>query len=105
MEAFGFKEAVLGHYPPPPAFCWASPSADGGFAGRGVNLSSKQMKRDSAATADSKRGESELAFPRSIGTRGRAEGKIHFLLIAARADAHVVGSAIGCCVLGKVMRH
>lgn len=110
MEAFGFKEAVLGHYSPRaplglPLLAGRLPAAAHGlFASQGVNLSSKQMKTDSGATADCKRCESELTFLRSIGRRRREEGKIHFLLIA-RADVHMVGSAAGWCDLGKVTRY
>lgn len=77
------------------------------FARPGTNLASKQMKMDSEATADTKYYESELTSLSSIcmHSHGKKKKKFHFLLIAALPDTRVVGSAIGCCILGKVMRH
>ena len=108
--------------------CWVAPSLAGSqnplpcvawrcFSRRGANLSSKQTKMDSEATAVTKCQESELTFLSSICMHSHGGEKknsiFHFLLIAALPDTHtlthththVVGSAIGCCILGKVMRH
>lgn len=106
----------------PSIHCWVFPSLAGCqsrfpgtawwcFARRGANLSSKQMKMDSEATADTKWHESELTLLSSIcmhsRRREREEKKnlFHFLLIAALPDTHMVGSAIGGFTGGKVMRY
>lgn len=78
-----------------------------GFARHGANLSSKQMKMDSAATADTKCHESELTFLHYLHAQSQGKKrkrKKKFLLIAAVPDTHMIWSAISCSVLGRVMR-
>lgn len=79
------------------------------LARRAANLSSKQMKMDSGATADIKHSDSELTVLLSIcmhSPRGKGKKReknfFNFLLIAALPDTHVVKSAISYFMLGKL---
>lgn len=81
------------------------------FARRGANLSPKQMKMDSEATADAKCRESELTFLSSMYMpshgMGREKNPTFSIspLIAAHSQTNMRrGQRSACCIPGKVAR-